>query len=219
MIDPAVVAERVNAIREEATSITGRGVALIAVTKSFGCDAIAAAVAAGCDGIGENYAQELLEKDAAHCLDAPVHFIGALQSNKIRHIAPLVAVWQSVDRASVVTELARRAPGARVLLQVNTTGEVSKSGVEPAEVESLHKMTLDAGLVVEGVMTLGPTHGDRASRMASFRLLRQIADTHGVSVCSMGMSDDYREALECGSTMVRIGSALFGPRERGPKVL
>lgn len=219
MIDPAVVADRVQVIREEARALTGGDIAVIAVTKSFGCDAIAAAVAARCDGIGENYAQELLEKDTAHCLDAPVHFIGALQSNKIRQIAPLVTVWQSVDRASVVTELARRAPGARVLLQVNTTGEVSKSGVEPAQVDSLHTMATEAGLVVEGVMTLGPTRGDREARMASFRLLRQIADTHGVSVCSMGMSDDYREALECGSTMVRIGSALFGPRERRSKIL
>lgn len=214
MIDPAEVADRVEDIREVAQSLAGHPVSLIAVTKSFGCDAIAAAVAAGCDGIGENYAQELLEKGEANCLSGPVHFIGALQSNKIRLIAPLVSMWQSVDRSSVVTELARRAPGARILIQVNTTGEASKSGVEPAEVESLHAMARNMGLTVEGLMTLGPTHGTRESRLSAFQLLRRLADAQGLAVCSMGMSEDYREALECGSTMLRIGSALFGSRQK-----
>ncbi|MEY3806519.1 MAG: hypothetical protein RIR69_1331 [Actinomycetota bacterium] len=212
MIDPADVADRVEALRQEVRDRAGHDVALIAVTKSFGCDAIQAAASAGCDGIGENYAQELLEKTEAGCIDLPVHFIGALQSNKIRQIAPFVSLWQSIDRSSLIDELARRAPGAQVLLQVNTTGEGSKSGVVPGEVEALHSHALRAGLVVQGVMTIGPTAGDHASRLSAFRQLRQIADSLGVSICSMGMSEDYREALDCGSTMLRIGSALFGPR-------
>lgn len=217
MIDPAEVADRVEAIQNDAVRITGHRVALIAVTKTFGCDAIAAAAAAGCAGVGENYAQELLEKAAAQCLVAPVHFIGALQSNKIRHIAPYVDLWQSIDRASVITELARRRPGAAVLLQVNTTGEPTKSGVEPGDVETLLTRAVDAGLSVQGLMTLGPTVGDHTSRITAFTLLRSLTDTYGLAMCSMGMSGDYREALECGSTMIRIGSALFGSRDTTQK--
>lgn len=217
MIDPAEVADRVEAIQNDAVRITGHRVALIAVTKTFGCDAIAAAAAAGCAGVGENYAQELLEKAAAQCLVAPVHFIGALQSNKIRHIAPYVDLWQSIDRASVITELARRRPGAAVLLQVNTTGEPTKSGVEPGDVETLLTRAVDAGLSVQGLMTLGPTVGDHTSRITAFTLLRSLTDTYGLATCSMGMSGDYREALECGSTMIRIGSALFGSRDTTQK--
>lgn len=212
MINPAEVADRVGAIRQEARERTGQDVAVIAVTKTFGCDAIEAAAAAGCDGIGENYAQELLEKVEAGCIHVPVHFIGGLQSNKIRQIAPHVSLWQSIDRGSLVDELARRAPAAKVLLQVNTTGEASKSGVNPDEVESLYDHATRVGLVVQGVMTIGPTDGDHLARVSAFRHLREIADSLGVADCSMGMSDDYREALDCGSTMLRIGSALFGAR-------
>jgi len=212
MIDPIEVSDRVCAIQEDARRITGHAVSLIAVTKSFGCDAIAAAVAAHCDGIGENYAQEVLEKAQADCLGAPLHFIGALQSNKVRHIAPYVAMWQSVDRASLVSVIAQHSPGAEVLLQVNTTGELSKSGVDPSGLDVLRQQASDAGLVVTGLMTLGPTSGTQAQRIGAFRMLRALADAHGLPICSMGMSDDYLEALECGATMLRIGSGLFGAR-------
>ena len=212
MIDPAVVADRVEAIRRDAVALAGHDVALIAVTKTFGCDAIAAAVAAGCDGIGENYAQELLEKADAQCLDAPVHFIGALQSNKIRLIAPYVSLWQSVDRSSVISELARRAPGASILIQVNTTGEATKSGVAPGGVEDLLNEARGAGLAVKGLMTMGPTDENQPGTLSAFRLLRQLTDTYSLEICSMGMSGDYRMALEAGSSMLRLGSVLFGAR-------
>ena len=210
MIDPVEVSDRVSAIQDDARRITGHSVSLIAVTKSFGCDAIAAAVAAQCDGIGENYAQEILEK--ADCMGAPLHFIGALQSNKIRQIAPYVSMWQSVDRASLVSGIAQHSPGAEVLLQVNTTGEATKSGVDIGGLDALRQQAQDAGLAVKGLMTLGPTCGTRDQRIGAFRTLRALADVQNLPICSMGMSDDYVEALECGATMLRIGSGLFGAR-------
>lgn len=212
MIDPIEVTDRVGAIQEVARRITGHAVSLIAVTKSFGCDAIAAAVAAHCDGIGENYAQELLEKAQADCLGAPVHFIGALQSNKVRQVAPYVSMWQSVDRASLVSGIAQHSPGSEVLLQVNTTGEHTKSGVDPSGLDLLRQHASDAGLVVKGLMTLGPTSGTKDQRIGAFRTLRALTDAQDLPICSMGMSDDYVEALECGATMLRIGSGLFGAR-------
>jgi pyridoxal phosphate enzyme (YggS family) len=219
MIDPIEISDRVHAIQENARRITGNRVSLIAVTKFFGCDAISAAVAAQCDGIGENYAQEILEKANAQCFGAPVHFIGALQSNKIRLIAQYVSMWQSVDRASVVTGIAQHSPGAEVLLQVNTTQEGTKSGVAPSDLDSLRERASEAGLVVRGLMTLGPTHGTKDQRIGAFRALRALVDAQDLPICSMGMSQDYLEALECGATMLRIGSGLFGaraPRQTSP---
>lgn len=212
MIDPVEVSDRIESIQNDALRILGKRVSLIAVTKSFGCDAISAAFAGGCDAIGENYAQEILQKAESLCLNGPVHFIGALQSNKIRQIAPQLSMWQSVDRASVVRGIAQHSPGAEVLLQVNTTGEISKSGVGVDGVDEIHQLALDCGLKVKGLMTLGPTSGNKDERLTAFRALKDLVDAQGLSICSMGMSDDYIEALECGSTMLRIGSGLFGAR-------
>jgi pyridoxal phosphate enzyme (YggS family) len=212
LIDPQEVAERVQVIRSDIHSMTSSPVAIIAVTKTFGHDAISAAVHAHCDAIGENYAQELLGKVAEYPIALPVHFIGAIQSNKVRQLTPYVSLWQGVDRASVVAELAKRAPGAQILLQVNTTGEESKSGVPPSEVESLLGTAVSMGLDVRGLMTIGPTTADSGEARKAFMALRSLADSLNLAECSMGMSDDYRIAVECGSTMVRIGSRLFGAR-------
>lgn len=212
MIDPHVVASRVADIRQDISRLSSHAVSIVAVTKTFSTEAWAAAAFAGCDAIGENYAQELLQKVGEVDAPLPVHFIGAIQSNKVRALAPFVSLWQGVDRQSVVTEIAKRAPGARVLLQVNTTGEESKSGVSPQSLDALLESAVSAGLVVEGLMTLGPTSGDMAEARSSFMQLRALADARGLRECSMGMSGDYQVALECGSTMIRIGSMLFGER-------
>ncbi len=212
MIDPQEVTERVQEIRSEIASLTSSSVAIIAVTKTFGHDALNAAFAAQCDAVGENYAQEVLAKVAEAPVDLPIHFIGAIQSNKVRQLAPYIAVWQGVDRVSVIAELAKRAPGAHILLQVNTTAEGTKSGVEPSEVEELLEAAGQAGISVRGLMTIGPTGGTNAQSQKAFSSLRSLADSFGLIECSMGMSDDYRIAVECGSTMVRIGSRLFGAR-------
>ncbi len=212
MIDPQEVALRVQQIRSEIAHASSSPVAIIAVTKTFGHDAIRAAVIAECDAVGENYAQEVLAKVAEAPIELPVHFIGAIQSNKVRQLAPYISLWQGVDRLSVISELGKRAPGAEILLQVNTTNEDTKSGVAPAEVESLLAAGQDAGLVVRGLMTIGPTSGDIAQAEKAFLSLRSLADSLHLAECSMGMSDDYLVAVACGSTMVRIGSRLFGPR-------
>ena len=212
MVDPSEVVSRVAEIRSNITQAGGNHVALIAVTKTFGVDAVQAAFVAGCEGIGENYAQELLGKIDEGIPPIDVHFIGAVQSNKVRQLAGHVSLWQSIDRVSVIAELAKRAPGARILLQVDTTGEPSKGGVSPGDLDALRVSAETLGLQVAGLMTIGPTHGNLDERAASFMTLRSLVDSHGLEICSMGMSDDYEQAVALGSTMVRVGSRLFGLR-------
>jgi pyridoxal phosphate enzyme (YggS family) len=217
MIDAKEVADRVALVRSEISNAGGSEVSLIAVTKSFGIDALRAASAAGCEGVGENYAQELLEKVRDGIPPIDVHFIGALQSNKVRSLAGHVALWQSVDRESVVDELGRRAPGASILIQVDTTHEPTKGGVAPELLDTLRTRAESVGLVVKGLMTIGPTDGTPQECEKSFELLRRLVNEQGLSVCSMGMSADYRTAVACGSSMVRVGSGLFGDRVRVAK--
>lgn len=189
----------------------GVDVSILAVTKAFGPDAIEAALAAGCRSIGENYAQELIAKrDAAAA--AEVHFIGQLQTNKVRQIADLVDVYETVDRARLADEIAKRAPGARVLVQVDTTGEPGKGGCPIAELDPLVEHVLECGLRLEGLMTVGPTEGGPAAAAPGFRAVRAAVDRLGLAVCSMGMTADLEIAVAEGSTQLRVGTALFGPR-------
>jgi PLP dependent protein len=193
-------------------------VEILAVTKGFGAEVVVAAVAAGCSMIGENYAQELRAKLAAMDGLAPsgerpdIHFIGRLQSNKVRLLATEVDVWESVDRATLLDEIARRRPGATVLIQVNASGEAHKGGCPPAEVEVLAEHARSLNLDLNGVMTVGPTSGDVAATRRAFELTRRLADELGVPTCSMGMTDDLDLALDAGTTRVRVGTALFGRR-------
>jgi len=214
MIDANEVADRVAHVRSVISNAGGNAVSLVAVTKSFGIDALRAAMTAGCDAVGENYAQELLEKIAEGAPSIDVHFIGALQSNKVRMLVGHIALWQSVDRDSVVDELGRRAPGATILIQVDTTGEPSKGGVTPTQLDALRARAESRGLIVKGLMTIGPTDGTQEECEKSFGMLRHLVNEQGLSVCSMGMSADYPIAVACGSTMVRVGSGLFGDRVR-----
>ena len=214
MSDANEVADRVAHVRSVISNAGGTGVSLVAVTKSFGIEALRAALTAGCDAVGENYAQELLEKISEGAPSIDVHFIGALQSNKVRMLAGHIALWQSVDRDSVVDELGRRAPGATILIQVDTTGEPSKGGVTPAQLDALRVRAESRGLIVKGLMTIGPTEGTQEECEKSFGMLRHLVNEQGLSVCSMGMSADYPIAVACGSTMVRVGSGLFGDRVR-----
>jgi pyridoxal phosphate enzyme (YggS family) len=198
-------------LRERIRQAGGADVEVVAVTKTFGSDAIDAAIAAGCRSIGENYAQELLTKrDAAAA--AEVHFIGQLQTNKVRQIAGVVDVYETVDRSKLADEIAKRDPGARVLLQVDTTGEPGKGGVLLTELEQLadHVRSIDLRLL--GLMTVGPTDGGPAAAAPGFRQVRQAVDRLGLTVCSMGMSGDLDVAVAEGSTQVRVGTALFGAR-------
>jgi pyridoxal phosphate enzyme (YggS family) len=215
-VDVGVVSGKVAAIRSELAALGREGVAIVAVTKSLGRDAMEAARLAGCDAVGENYAQELAAKFAEGPAGLPVHFIGRIQTNKIRMLAPVVDLWQSVDRERVVDGIARECPkGTRVLIQVNATGEADKGGVAPREVEALVERAVLAGLVVEGLMGVGPTSGDSDATEAAFRVVRNLCDRLALGVCSTGMSGDWHLALECGSTMLRLGTALFGSRPPG----
>jgi PLP dependent protein len=211
-IDPDRVREAVAGVRDRIRAAGGDdAVLLLAVTKGFGPDAIEAALAAGCQAIGENYAQELVAKrDVA--ARAEVHFIGQLQTNKVRQVAGLVQVYETVDRARLAQEIAKRDPGAAVLLQVDTTGEPGKGGCPLAELDALADDARSAGLDLRGLMTVGPTEGGPDAARPGFRAVRAAADRLGLAVCSMGMSDDLEVAVQEGSTEVRVGSALFGPR-------
>lgn len=184
------------------------GVRVVAVTKGFGADAVRAALDAGLADIGESYAQELVPKAAEVGAGPAWHFVGRLQTNKVRAVAGIVDVWQSVDRASLGDEIARWSPGARVLLQVNVTGEPQKAGCPPHEAAALVRRFRRAGLDVTGVMTVAKAGDPRPG----FELLRKLADDLGVAERSMGMTDDLEVAVECGATIVRVGRALFGPR-------
>lgn len=215
-LDPAAFADHLAAIRTRIDAIErpyGHRVEILPVTKGFTGRAIQIAAAAGCRSVGENYAQDLLSKRAE--IDATgvaVHFIGQLQSNKVRQLADVVRMWESLDRRSIIDEVARRAAAARVLIQVNATGEPNKGGCAPADVEGLVAHALDCGLDVAGLMTVGPTDANPPGTAEAFDTTRRMVDELDLDVCSMGMSGDIDAAVRAGSTQVRIGSALFGPR-------
>ena len=211
-VDISLVGERLVELRRRIAAAGGDGVTVVAVTKGFGPEVVEAAVAVGLDDIGENYAQELLAKLAGFGEDRPrVHFIGRLQSNKIRSMAGVVDLWQSIDRASLVEPLAKVWPPAKVLVQVNVSDEPGKGGCAPGEVTALVARLREREVVVEGLMAVGRT-GPPESARPGFRLLRALVDDLALPTCSMGMTDDLEVAVEEGSTMVRVGSALFGPR-------
>ena len=177
MIDPSEVASRVADIRNDIARLSSHSVSIIAVTKTFSTHAWTAARDAGCDGIGENYAQELLDKIRELPAPLPIHFIGAIQSNKVKALAPYVSLWQGVDRPSIVSEIAKRAPGASVLLQVNTTHEESKSGISPNGVDELRELAESAGLTVADERTTGILDG--GLRLRASRFLAGCGLLHG----------------------------------------
>jgi PLP dependent protein len=204
------VAERLAEVRARIERAGGdpERIRIVAVTKTFGADAVREAVAAGLHDCGESRAQELLAK-APQVSGVRWHFVGRLQTNKVRQLAGLVALWQSVDRDDLVDEVARRAPGARVLIQVNASLEPQKGGCDPGATAGLVERATAAGLDVAGLMCV-PSADDPRS---GFRLLRGLADDLGLAERSMGMTGDLEVAVEEGSTMVRVGTALFGPRD------
>jgi len=214
--DAAEVSSRLQKLRREIASVERswtHPVEVVAVTKGFAGSAIESAVLAGCTTIGENYAQELIAKrDVIAELQPVVYFIGRLQSNKVRQLVGLVDVWSTIDRDSIVDEVAKRAPGARILIQVNSTGEGNKGGCAPDDVPKLVDRAAVKGLHLEGLMTIGPTGEPPQAARRGFRLVRSLVDDLGLETCSMGMTADVAVALEEGSTQIRIGTALFGER-------
>lgn len=216
VIAASAIAARAAAIRERIAAAGGDpdAVVLVAVTKGFAPTLAVAAAEAGLMDLGENYAQELVPKVEAVALSGAAprwHFLGRLQRNKVRQLAAHVTLWQSVDRASLGAEIARRAPGASVLVQVNLSGEEQKGGCTREDASPLVATLTEMGLAVEGLMGVAPA-GDPEDARPGFRWLRAESDRLGLSVCSMGMSADLEVAVEEGTTMVRVGTGLFGPR-------
>lgn len=213
-----VVARAVEVVRSRIASLGGHDVEIVGVAKGFPWSDVRAAMAAGVRSIGENYAQEIVGKyGAVPVAERPeIHFIGRLQSNKVAQVAPFVGTWQTVDRVRLLDAIARHAPGAEVLVQVNATGENDKGGCAPSDVEGLVHVGRDLGLRMTGVMTVGPTSGDRAKTRAAFATAARIRAELGLTELSMGMSADFDLAVEMGATMVRLGSVLFGSRP--PKI-
>lgn len=212
------IAERLGEVQERIAGAAARagrdaaGVRLIGATKTVPAERIAEAVAAGLTEVGENRAQELLAK-APGLSEVPAppnwHFLGPLQRNKVRALAPWVSLWQSVDRASLGAEIARRAPEARVLVEVNLAQESQKVGCAPDAAEDLVSSLVDQGLRVDGLMAVPPADDDPRPWFAA---LRDLASRLGLVELSMGMSGDFEVAIEEGATIVRVGRALFGDR-------
>jgi len=210
--------------RQAAAGRTGP-VTLVAVTKGFGLDAVEAALAAGLADVGENRVQEALEK-----LDTPTgrratwHLVGHLQRNKAKHVAGRFALIHSLDSAELADELDKRAAASgakqRVLLQVNVAGEAQKSGCAPTDAPRLaHHIAAQPHLALEGLMTIAPFTDDEDVQRRTFRSLRVLRDglqEEGLwlPTLSMGMSADYGVAVEEGATVIRLGTVLFGPRDR-----
>src|SRR5690606_34072642 len=137
-----------------------------------------------------------------------------LQTNKVRQIADLVDLYETVDRPSLAREIATRSPGAAVLVQDDTTGEPRNGGVAPDGQDELVAQVGAHGLDPRGLMTVGPTVGGAEAARPGFRAVRAAVDRLGLAICSMGMTDDLEVAVQEGSTQVRVGTALFGARLR-----
>jgi len=225
------VRENILRIRERIAAAAVRSgrdpseVRLMGVTKTVGDDRILQAIEAGIDIIGENYVQEAKRKIELMGKSVEWHFIGHLQSNKARYAVRLFDMIHSVNRVSLAEELNRRAAAAglvcRVLVEVNLAGEESKSGAPPEEAPGLVRAVSQlANLSVRGLMTMAPWYEDPEKARPCFAGLRGLRDRIDAEKIpnvtlrelSMGMTDDFEVAVEEGSTIVRIGRAIFGER-------
>jgi pyridoxal phosphate enzyme (YggS family) len=209
------VAENLAKVRERIAR-TGRDpdqITIVAVTKGFDISVCREAVAAGLNVLGENRVHEALTK-MEELPDAEWHLIGHLQTNKARVAAGRFALIQSVDSIRLAEALAKIAPAQAVLIEVNVAREAQKSGTDPdhaLEVIEAVSRTLD----LRGLMAMGPSHGVPTPAFLELRKLREEAEQRlgkSLPILSMGMSGDFEAALAAGSTMLRLGQVLFGPR-------
>jgi pyridoxal phosphate enzyme (YggS family) len=188
-------------------------IAIVAVTKGFGPDVCRAALSAGLTILGENRVQEALAK-MAEVEGATWHLIGHLQTNKVKVAANRFALIQTLDSMHLAEALARLGADQRVLVEVNVAREPQKSGADPAH--ALEVITAVAGILdLKGLMAMGPSTGDPTPAFTELRQLRDRAEDrigNELPVLSMGMSGDFEAALAAGSTMLRLGQVLFGPR-------
>jgi pyridoxal phosphate enzyme (YggS family) len=216
------IAERI----AQAAAASGRDpseVRLLAVSKTWPAESLREAAEAGQRAFGESYVQEAIDKvDALAGLGLEWHFIGPLQSNKTRPVANAFAWVHSVDRLKIAQRLSEQRdvhlPPLQVCIQVNVSGEASKSGVKPEALPELANAVVQLPrLRLRGLMTIPEPSTDVALQRARFAALRHLRDTlnsagMGLDTLSMGMSDDLEAAIAEGSTMVRVGTAIFGSR-------
>ena len=221
---------RIRAQMNEAALACGRDpkeIRLCAATKMNGADAVRQAIAAGVDCCGENRVQELVQKGSENAYEgAPVHFIGHLQTNKVKQVVGKVDLIQSVDRMNLLEaiqkEAARQGIVQNILLEVNIGNEESKSGFAASDVLPLLEQISDfPNIFVRGLMAIPPISQNPGDNCKFFKKMYDLSvditgkkyDNVSVDCLSMGMSDDYEDAICCGSTMIRIGTAIFGARD------
>ena len=227
------IAENVARVREkmaDAALRAGRdpaGILLAAATKMNDASRVREAIAAGVDICGENRVQEMLEKNAQGAYaGTPLHFIGHLQKNKVRQVVGLAALIHSADSLALLAEIDRIASGRGltqdVLLEINIAGEASKSGFRPEELAAvLEELPKFRALRVRGLMAIPPICASGEENRPFFLRMEQLFVDNGrkkydnvsMDYLSMGMSGDYAEAIACGANLVRIGTAIFGPRD------
>ena len=227
------IAENIAEVRRriEAAAVrsgrTGADITLVAATKMNDAGRVREAVAAGIDACGENRVQELVEKHAQGAYTgAPLHFIGHLQTNKVRQIVGVVDLIQSVDSEELLARIDRRAESLGVvqdiLLEVNIGGEAAKSGIAPEALPALLASASGyAHLRVRGLMAIPPICEKPGGNNVYFSRMRELFvdigtkkyDNVFMDFLSMGMSGDFEDAIECGANMVRVGSSIFGARD------
>ncbi len=214
----ATVRERIEAAAER----TGRdpgSIAVIAVSKRKPAEDIAAAYEAGQRDFGENYVQEFAAKSEqlSPLGDARFHFIGKLQSNKAGKAAGLFSTIHTLDSSKLARRLDRFGKPLEVFLEVKLSAEESKSGMDPGLLGAvLEDVAAASNLRLSGLMTMPPWNADPEHARPYFRHLRELAERHGIEGLSMGMSHDLEVAIEEGATHLRIGTAIFGPRDPLP---
>jgi pyridoxal phosphate enzyme (YggS family) len=224
----STIAANLEALRRRISDALGgdhRGVTIVAVSKQKPVEAIRAAFEAGCRDLGENYVQEALPKIAS-LRELPItwHYIGHLQTNKAKDVAANFDWVHAIDRAKAASALAKARPAERgalnVCIQVNISDEATKGGVRPEEAAALaREIAAMPALRLRGLMGMASPTGDAAVQRSQFAILRRTFDAlvregFALDTLSMGMSDDLEAAVAEGATMVRIGTALFGERQR-----
>ncbi len=210
-LDPVRMAANLAAVREQLRAAApDRDVRVLAATKYVPDEELPALAAAGVELVGENRAQDLERKVAAHGELFEWHFIGRLQSRRVKAIVPRVTLIHSLASESALAQLRSNLdaarPGLRVLLEVNVAGEEGKAGIAPAEIEDY---IAASPVPVAGLMTMPPFASDPEQSRPWFRALRELAGEHGLAELSMGTSQDFQVAAEEGATIVRIGTTLY----------
>jgi pyridoxal phosphate enzyme (YggS family) len=220
---PALLKERLDSVEARIAGAAARAgrkrsdITLLAVTKKFPAAVIQEAYQLGLREFGENYVQEFEAKRAglADCRGARFHLIGHLQSNKSKKAAEIFDVIQTVDTAKLARRLDEEGRPLDVMIEVKLSSEEAKAGADPAEVPTLvDAISSTAHLRLLGLMTMPPWSDDAEQSRPYFARLRELAERNHLPHLSMGMSHDLESAIEEGATIVRIGTALFGPRKK-----